>query len=373
MKRFAACVLGAGFVLGMTEAARADEPPRIVRVYVAGSAEAVSGSRDAVQELCARSNVAVVVHDAAGADEALLSTANERSLAEAYIDLRPEMPARVVVVDGDTHQELERRNLPQNTTLEISIQTAAHIVCAAVDSSLAARVPPVPAPVVAAPAPVLAPSALHRASTPPGPARPSDHGADRALAWQSSIALFAATEDFGAGFRAGLGGSVSFLVGRGHVRGGGLITLQGYPGADVETNAASAGFESFGGRIGPMLEWQALHGASLFAALGLGADRSKLDAHQAAPGTVAQATPATTDGVAAGLIGVRLQLSQSAGILLGLDADVALSRRRYVLATDHGIQPFFQASRVRPLGLLGFSWSFDGAGSAPRELSGAGP
>jgi len=368
VKTLGVCLLGASAVLGVSALVRASDPPPIVRVYVAGSEEAVSGSRDAVQELCARSNVAVVVHDAAGADEALLSTSNERSLAEAYVDLRPEMPARVVVVDGETHQELERRELPQNTTLEISIETAAHIVCAAVDSALAARAMAAPVPSVATaqpstpPPPALAP--LQRRDVPAAPRSAAEP------TWRASVALFAATEDFGAGFRGGLGGALSFVAGHGRLRAGGLITLERYPVSDVQTDGASAGFDSFGGRIGPMIEWQALPSASLFGALGVGLDRAELAARVAAPETVARATPATTDGVAAALIGARLQLSRALGVLLGVDADIALSRHRYVLASPQGNQPFFQASRIRPVGILGLSWSFDGEGSAPRELAG---
>jgi len=364
---FGVCLLGASSVLGVSATARADNPPPIVRVYVAGSEAAVSGSRDAVQELCAHSNVAVVVHDAAGADEALLSTANERSLATAYVDLRPEMPARVVVVDGETHQELERRELPENTTLEISIETAAHIVCAAVDSSLAARVPPPapapPASTVTARAPAVAPA-------PPSATPVRLPRADGVPAWQASVALFAATEDFGAGFRGGMGGAISLLAVRGRLRGGGLITLQGYPVTNIESAAASAGFDSLGARVGPTVEWQLSPGASVFGALGIGFDRAELVAREAPPGAMAQPTPATTDGVAAGLVGARLQLSRALGFLLGVDADVALTRQRYVLGSAQGTQPFFQASRVRPVGILGLAWAFEGAGNAPRELAG---
>ncbi len=113
--------------------------PPIVRVYVAGPPEAVTGSRDAVQDLCARSNVAVVVRDAAGADEALLAAKPAPGLAEAYIDLRPGTPPRVVVVDGETRQDLERRSLREGSSLEVSIETVARVVCSAVESSLAAR------------------------------------------------------------------------------------------------------------------------------------------------------------------------------------------------------------------------------------------
>ncbi|HEY3255587.1 MAG TPA: hypothetical protein VGJ91_16630, partial [Polyangiaceae bacterium] len=149
---------GAGYlaavsVLAATSASLAGGAPPIVRVYVAGSAEAVSGSREAIEDLCSRSNVAVVVRDAAGADEALLATEHAPGLAEAYVDLRPGTPPRVVVVDGESRQDLERRTLPEGASLEISIETMAHVVCAAVESSLAARnAVPAPPPVPPAPA-----------------------------------------------------------------------------------------------------------------------------------------------------------------------------------------------------------------------------
>lgn len=115
-------------LMAASRLALADATPPIVRVYVAGPPEAVSKSRDAVQDLCLHSNVAVIVRDAAGANEALLSTEHAPSLAEAYVDLRPGSPTRVVVVDGESRQDLERRTLPEGSSLEISIETVARSV-----------------------------------------------------------------------------------------------------------------------------------------------------------------------------------------------------------------------------------------------------
>src|SRR5581483_12288320 len=113
-------------------------PPPIVRVFVAGPPEAVAGARDAVQQICAPLNVTVVVHDAAGAEAELLAATRPPGLAQAYVDLRPGTPARIVVVDSQTGEDLVRRTLPASASLEMSVETAAHVVCAAVESSLSA-------------------------------------------------------------------------------------------------------------------------------------------------------------------------------------------------------------------------------------------
>ncbi|MEO6598974.1 MAG: hypothetical protein ABIQ16_03815, partial [Polyangiaceae bacterium] len=119
-QRRGACSLLAVSVLAVAATAPAAGTPPIVRVYVAGPEQAVSGARDAIQDLCSRSNVAVVVRDAAGADEALLATSHAPGLAEAYVDLRPGTAPRVVVVDGESRKDLERRTLPEGASLEIS-------------------------------------------------------------------------------------------------------------------------------------------------------------------------------------------------------------------------------------------------------------
>ena len=204
-------------------AAYAAGAPPIVRVYVAGSPEAVSGSRDAIQDLCSRSNVAVVVRDAAGADEALLATSHAPGIAEAYVDLRSGTPPRVVVVDGETRQDLERRTLPEGVSLEISIETMAHVVCAAVESSLAAR--------AAAPPPVVA--GVKKSA--PAETREPDALPERAPRWQTRASLFASGANFGAGLRAGVGAGFGLNHGHATWHFGAFLSLIGYPAAGVES------------------------------------------------------------------------------------------------------------------------------------------
>jgi len=321
---------------------RAEPTPQIVRVYVAGSPEAVTGSRDAVQELCARSNVAVIVHDAAGADEALLATSSARSLAEAYVDLRPGMPTRVVVVDGESHRDLERRTLPDKASLEMSIETVAHVLCAAVESSLAARATEPPRP---------------RESARPVTAS-AEVGASRSL-WEPRVTVFAATENFGAGFRGGVGGSLALSTGRGRVRPGAILSLSGFPAMEVEAAGGLASLGTLSLRLLPALEWHATSGVIAFVAAGGGIDRFVFDAESAPAGTLAQAPGATLDGIASGMIGLRFQFGRGVGALFACDADVDLLRHVYVIETSQGRPSFFEPARLRPVALAGLSISLE--------------
>jgi hypothetical protein len=335
--------LCAAALLAAPRLVQAEAMPQIVRVYVAGSPEAVAGSRDAVQELCARSNVAVIVHDAAGADEALLATSSARSLAEAYVDLRPGMPTRVVVVDGESHRDLERRTLPDKSSLEMSIETVAHVVCAAVESSLAAR-------------------ATGSSRTDEG-ARPvasrAERGATRSL-WEPRVTVFAATENFGAGFRGGIGGSLALSAGRARIRPGAVVSISGFPAMELEAAGGLASLGTLSLRLLPALEWHATSGVIAFVAAGGGIDRFVFDSESAPAATIAREPGATVDGIAAGMLGLRLQFGRGVGVLFALDADVDLLRHVYVIETSQGRSAFFEPSRLRPVALAGLSISLGG-------------
>jgi hypothetical protein len=332
----AACGWAAlGLVASVRVALAAGTPP-IVRVYVAGPPEAVSGSRDAIQDLCARSNVAVVVRDAAGADEALLSTSRAPGLAEAYVDLRPGAPPRVVVVDAETRQDLERRSLPEGASLEISIETMAHVVCSAVESSLAARATP---PVAPRPAEVA-----------PRVARPEPN--ER---WESRASLFASAANFGAGFRAGAGLSLSVSQSRAPWHWGGILSVSGFPAADVAGQGGLASFGLLGARVLPTLEWQASESVLAFVGLGAGVDWIRVAPERPPAGAWGADGGSSVDPIVSGMLGVRLRLARGVAALLAVDADVDLVRHRYVIETAQGNQAFFEPGRLRPVALAGLS------------------
>jgi hypothetical protein len=331
--------------------------PPIVRVYVAGPPEAVSGARDAIQDLCSRSNVAVVVRDAAGADEALLAKSRAPDLAEAYVDLRAGSPPRVVVVDGETRKDLERRSLPDAASLEISIETVAQVVCAAVESSLATRVMPPPPPATATPE-----KKLHAGAEPALVLGPE---------WNSRLGLFGTVANFGAGARAGLGAALGVTGSREAVRFGALFDVIGYPAADVEGAGGLASFGLVGARLLPTLEWHATGAVMVFVGLGGGADWIRISAERPPPGAVGQGSGSSVDAIAAGMLGLQLQLASGVAALLALDADADLSRHRYVIESPQGSQSFFEPARVRPVALAGLSVALNGSNaSKPRNEAG---
>jgi hypothetical protein len=330
-------------------AALAGALPPIVRVYVAGLPEAVAGSRDAIQDLCSRSNVAVVVRDAAGADEALLATQRAPGLAEAYVDLRPGTPPRVVVVDGETRQDLERRTLPEGSSLEVSIETVARVVCSAVESSLAAR--------------AAAASAANARAQAQSAAAPGRGRAERGSSWTPRVDVFGAAENFGAGFQGGAGAALGLSYGRSALRMGALLSLAGYAAADVAAGSALASFGLLGVRALPMLEWRASSDVTAFVGLGGGADWTRVSADRAPLGYAAVGAGTTPDAIGAGILGTRLRISRSLSALLAFDADVDLDRHRYVIMAAAGSHTLFEPTRVRPMALAGLSLSFGGPDS----------
>ncbi len=347
--RYSAGIWAAASLLAASRAALGSAPPPIVRVYVAGPPEAVSGARDAVQDLCSRSNVAVVVRDAAGADEALLNTEHAPGLAEAYLDLRPGSPTRVVVVDGETRQDLERRTLPEGASLEISIETVARVVCSAVESSLAARAAVAARPPPAPPAPKAAPRV------------------ERGSEWDARANLFGAAENFGAGFHGGGGAALGVSHGKASLKPAILASVAGFEAASVQeqTTNAMASFGLIGVRLMPMLEWQAANDVTAFLGLGGGADWMRVTPDRAPSGGATNAGSTVLDPIGSGMLGVRLRLTSSLSALFAVNADVDLNRHKYVItAPDLTTSPFFEPARVRPMGLAGLSLSFGGAGGA---------
>lgn len=352
--------------LSTTAICSAAAAPPIVRVYVAGSADAVSGSRAALQDLCAHENVAIVVRDAASADEALLAQSPAPGLAEAYIDLRPGSTPRVVVVDSETRKDLERRVLPEDTSLEIAIETAAHVVCTAVESTLATRAA-VASP-QAAPTP-MKPTAIAAREPAPEQVEPKSRFVTGSR-WSSQLDLFAAATNFGAGFCAGGGAALGVSHGNGALDVGALLSVAGYPATDIEAAGGVASFGMFGARLLPTIGWQATQSLTAFVGIGGGADRLRVTARRAPPGAVEQPATSAFEVMASARFAVRFRLNSGVALLLGLDADADLVRHHYVIDTPQGRQSFFEPARVRPLAFAGLSLSLpshESRATAPRE------
>jgi len=361
--RFAASWLLAALVVTGARGANA-EPPPIVRVFVAGTPEAVSGMRDALQDQCARPNLAVMVQDAASADAELLDTAHSAGLADAYVDLRPDNETRVVIVDGQTHEQLEERTLGRAPSLDVSIEMVAQVMCSAIDSTLAARAAPASAPPPRALPPAAPPRLIPVAPEPENRPRSADRVS---AAWAG---IFGVASNTGAGVHGGGGAIVGASVGSRPVRFGGALLVDGFPSVGLERQGAQASLDVYGLRLLALLDWEMSPRLSAFAGLGGGADWLRVAAGSPPSGGVPRDDTSGVEPMLSSLIGARFSLAFHTSAWLAFGADVDLARRRYVNEASGAPALFFESPRARPVGLAGFAVSFEhGAASASPDAS----
>jgi hypothetical protein len=341
------------------------EPPPIVRVFVAGSPDAVSGMRDALQDQCARPNLAVMVEDAASADAELLDTAHNPGLADAYVDLRPDNETRIVVVDGQTHEQLEGRTLGRAASLDVSIEIVAQVVCSAIDSTLAARA--AAAAVATAKASTPAPPPLMVAPQPQpnfivdGRARRSEgHAPSRreraSVAW---VGAYAVGADYGAGLQLGGGGVVGASVGSTAIRFGGALLVDGFPSLGLDRQGAQASLDLYGARLLPTLEWDARPQLNVFAGLGGGVDWLRVSTGNPPAGAAARTDASSVEPMLSSLLGAKLGLGLHVSAWLALGADLDLARHSWVNEASGAPALFYEAPRVRPVVLAGLAVTLD--------------
>jgi hypothetical protein len=380
------------FAVATASAAGAKTPP-VVRVFVAGSPAAVSGTRDALRDRCARPDLNVSVEDAAsvagagvagdawsigtgdagasapsadavpGAPEGsgssreavALGAGHPTDFAVGYVEISSNAASRVVVVDGRTQAELERRSLAPAPSLEMSLETVAQIICAAIDSTLATRArapatnplpPPLPPP--------------HGAAFEPLPATPEGSAL---LGWAGA---FGAGSDYGAGFRGGVGGLFGGTLGSKAWRASLLVTGTYFPSSTLEREGASASLGLFGGRLLPAAAFRASTDVELVLGAGGGFDWFRVSADKPPPGGTAQNGTNSVDPMLSALLATRLKLSTHFGFWLGAAVDLDLNPHRYVNEASGEPVTFFEPPRLRGTGQAGLAVTFgrDGAEAA---------
>jgi len=368
--------------LALGTATAAAAPPRVVRVYVAGTEEAVAGTRDALRDRCARPELLLVVEDArafrygastwgdddagsggpagAASKEALLLGAGQPTdLAVGYVTVEPAADSRVVFVDGRTHEELERRTLERTDSLEMSIETVAHVICATIDSTLAMHAAPPAAP---APPPPL--DAL-----PSVPPRAPSATASAFGAWAG---VFGTGADYGAGFRGGAGGLLGATTGSSRVRASLLLFAADFPSQKLDRQGAAPSFGLFGARLLPGASVRVAEDIDALLGAGPGLDWLEVSPNAPPPGGTAATGVSSVDPVLSALVGARLRVGGHVGIWLGLGADLDAYRHRYVNAANGEPVPFFEMPRLRANAQAGLTVAFGRDGSAPdRSATGA--
>lgn len=364
--------------LALGTATAAAAPPRIVRVYVAGTPDAVAGTRDALRDRCARPELFVVVEDAGGwrfgastwGDDApasdgagsaskealLLGSGQATDLAVGYVAIEPAAESRVVFVDARTHEELERRVLEPTDSLEMSIETVAHVICATVDSTLATLAQPPPA---TAPPPAPLPV---EPSMPPAPVvTESTFGA-----WGG---LFGTGADYGAGFRGGGGALAGASSGSSRIRATLLLLAADFPSHQLDRQGAAPSFGLFEARLLPGATVRMADDIDALVGVGPGIDWLAVTPNAPPAGGTAETGVSSVDPVLSALLGARLRVGGHVGLWLGLGADLDAYRRRYLNAATGAPVLFFEMPRLRASGQAGLTVMFGRDGAATEHGS----
>jgi hypothetical protein len=359
-------------------AQEAASPParRVVEVLVAGGGTDAASLDDTVRELLGRLTL-VMESQAVGhidADDATFrSTARPSLLARVGIDLRAHDIAVITIVDGRSGEVTVRRSIRRDGPAAVVREEVAHVVQAAVDPMLlaerdraAAAPPPAPPPPAASPAPppVAAPAPVAPplvAALDASPTRDRAAGAQEGhapLALDLSTMAGAGTFASGAGAVARAGGGAALVWRRGVRPSIGLGAQYVFPfetGSDLAL--AHVGVASFRGLAG--LE---LYGSSTFAidlGAGGGIDLLQVDPRSnALPADRLGAPTGRVDPIATASVTGHLAIGAGTALSLMFATDVDLASRHWVVEGGGG-EPTdaFAPSRVRPLAMIGFTFT----------------
>lgn len=321
---------------GSASAARA----RVVEIRVSGDAVALARVRMTARELLLRLDVEPVVKSIEEPD----STSDPAPIVIAYVDLRSVGSPSIDIEDGQTRQELTRRNLTDVTSLETGVESLLHVLYLAVESSLQVAVARAPAPPAAKPTPPPAPRP---------PASRSPFGLDLGpLLRLSSLG--------GSRFVPGGGIVVEPRADLGRTQLGLAVSAALHGNTELAFARGEAAVRPLQLRFVPTLDW--LLSPEVSGCVGLGAGLDSLMVAPVQPPELGSASAAQTvlDPVLTGLLGARLPVSDRVFLsaLASLDYDVAPTS--FIAREGALSRPLLQLPRLRAGFTLALSFTATG-------------
>lgn len=316
--------------------------PRHVEVHVTGEPEAIEKTRETLKELFGRLHVAATVMS----ENEEPPPRVEPPLAIAYIDFSPPH-ATVVIVDGESGEEVDRREFPDEKTLETSVEASAHVVYLVVEAMLtrekSEESKPPRASIPRSSPPPSAPPA-------PAPATPRDEPPPLPARTQSTVAM-----DAGVSFavtrlapsRVAPGGGINFELASVRYRFGASLYATTYAPSELDYGGASAFARVSSLRALLTQDLSLSEGFSVALAVGGGVEWLRLEPESAPAGVTVKARSLFSPLVTS-LAGIRIRLSEHAFVSGWAGVDFDLSNERLVANVD-GRQPLVLAlSGMRP-------------------------
>jgi hypothetical protein len=350
-----------------TSAAAPSVPRRVVEVVFAGPDDA--SLDDTVRELLDRLGLAMESRGTShfDTDDATFrSTSRPSLLARVGIDLRDRDVAVATVVDGRTGDVAVRRSLRRDSSAAVMREELALVVQSAVDPMMlaerdraAAEAHPSSPP--AAPASPEPPPP--RSSPAPSTAASSRDVAESATESSSPLALDLSTMAGAGAFASGAGpiaraGGGAALVWRRGVRPSlGVSAHYVFPfetGSDVAL--AHVGIASL--RAAAAIEVYGSQAFALDAAAGFGADILHVEPRSnALPASYLGPPTSRVDPVATASVTGHLSIGSGTSLSLMIAADVDMASRHWVVDSGDLHEDAFAPSRLRPLAMLGFTFT----------------
>lgn len=381
--------------------------PSAIRVFVAGPPEAVVRTRATVRELFSRIHLDAIVEPAT--DETALANAPSDVAARAFFDFRSLASPRVVLSPRAGNGDVERRMLPASSSLEVSVEEAAHILYSAVESSQNAREPSAAAAAATATAAASAPNdtpsapgtaeaaqgnvssaAPLRGATKPSPARPESPRTDAAkeaddgelqatssgradtgpvphapgtrpsaLQWEGSASAFGGFSSFSADHvLPGVGGTFDVAFGAARLRPGAAVSIGAFLPSTVTRDTTTGEVRAESVRLLATAEWAPWQRAGVACGVGGGVDRVTFEAGAGNAAVASLGTTTRVDPVLESSIEARIHLFGAFGAFALAAADVDLAPHQYVTDANGQTKEFFTLPRVRPTAALGIRYVF---------------
>ena len=340
---------------------------RVVEVLVAGGGEDGSGLEDTVRELLGRLALITenqVVGHVDPDDPSFRSTARPSMLARVGIDLQQKDVVTILIVDGRSGDIAVRRTVRRDASPAVVREEVAHVVESAIDPLLAAErdrqntpPPPPPTPPPAPTPPIVNEPPPTPDPPPPPPPPPAAEGSPLSL----DVVTAAGAGSFasGAGVVARAGGGATLVWRRG-LRPGIALSAQYVFPFECGDDTAMAHVNVVAIRALPSIE---VHANRLFAfdiLAGVGLDVVRVEPRtNELPSDLLGRTVTRVDPLFTAGVNTHLAISNGTSISLLLGADVDTTSRRWVVESSNADarSTTFAPSRVRPIALLGFTFT----------------
>ena len=349
-----AATFGCLLALASVTNAEAASSGRLVEIHVYGDAPATEHVRTVATELFSGISMAPVVIAGDASSPRYASPAEP--FVRAYFDLRS-TPASLVIVDGSTSRELERRSLPEHAELEAAVESATHVLLMVVESMLDERAAEEATHAATAPTPSsthgvdVAPEAAVAAPQRANEAEPARGAPEHAHAASGPLlemgllgrALYLGEDRL----LPGAGAGVDFRIDRAHPLLGISTSFAAHSSMTLALGGATAKLYPMSLYLVPTLQAGIESSTSALFGAGLGLTWFSLHA-EGPPGVLLGQSAGGVDPTLVGVVGLRVRLSSrfSLTTTAGLEYDptptefVAVEGdQRHVLAALPALRP----------------------------------